>query len=344
MDLFFFILSVLLLLLGVVLLLASIKAPGRPVPEPQPSSEPYRRIYSDPDPPRRQAASAKASLVAAGCLLVLVGGVILFLNCFTTIGPRGVGVQTAVGKIQGDELGPGWHWVDPWNSVTEFDASVQTLKFYTGEKADDGDCITVRLANNTTACVDVTAQWNINHTGDVNGLFLQYKDFTNIHDNLVKRQLGSAMNEVFGGYDPLAVVAASTTANPSPSQAINTKDLQVKVRDALQEDLRDQISVVSVTIPVIHFDADTEARLKSYQAAKADTRIAEQQRATAAQQALAAKELAGQNRSLNDPGVRYQNCLNLIAKLAGQNQLGNLPATFNCATSGAAPNVLLQGK
>jgi regulator of protease activity HflC (stomatin/prohibitin superfamily) len=325
MDLLLFILALALLLLGPVLLLFSLRLPGRAAPEPA----------------RQRMASPRAGAALLGLLAALLGLTMLFLDSFTTIGARGVGVQTAFGKVQGKPLGPGWHWVEPWNNVEEFDASVQTLKFYQVEKDDDGDCITVRLANNTIACVDVTAQWNINHLGDVNGLYLQYKTFDNIHDNLVERQLGSALNEVFGTYDPLAVVAGTNTANPDPSQVVNTKDLQEKVKQALQADLHDQIQIVSVTIPVVHFDADTESRLKAYQQAKADTRIAEQNKLTAQQQALAAKELAAQS-ALKDPGVQYQNCLNLIDKLAREGQLGNLPPTFTCGTAGSAPNILLQ--
>lgn len=341
MDLIFFVLSLALVLLGLGLLLGSLRAPGKPAPQQQDASDLYRRRYHEPEPTR--STSAKAGMVSLGLLLVLFGGVALFLDSFTTIGARGVGVQTAFGKVQGRPLGPGWHWVEPWNSVEEFDASVQTLRFYQAEKEDDGDCITVRLANNTLACVDVTAQWNINHLGDVNGLYLQYKTFENVHDNLVKRQLGSALNEIFGQYDPLAVVAASTATNPSPSQVVNTKDLQEKVKSALQTDLHDQINIVSVTIPVVHFDGDTESRLKAYQQSKADTRIAEQNRQTAHQQALAAGELAAQ-KAVKDPGVQYQNCLNLIDKLAREGQLGNLPPTFTCATGGTTPNLLLQPK
>jgi hypothetical protein len=63
--------------------------------------------------------------------------------------------------------------------------------------------------------------------------------------------------------------------------------------------------------------------------ALAETRIATQNRATAEQKALANKALATQV-SVCDPGVQYQNCLNLIADLAARGQLGQLPPTFNC--------------
>lgn len=270
----------------------------------------------------------------AGCFLALLGGILLIVDSHHTVASRGVAIQTSFGKVRGATLGPGWHWIAPWNDVEEFDASVQTLKYYQDEKNDDGGCITVRLANSNTACVDVTTQWHINHEGDVKDLYLSYKTWDNIHDNLVRRQLGSALNEVFGSYDPLASVDNNGNAT------VNTKQLQDRVRAALQRDLASAIKADSVTIPIVHFDDNTENRLKAFQSAKADTRIAEQQKLTAVQQALANQELARGAAALNDPGVKYQNCLNLIAALAKENQLGSLPQTFSC--SEAATPVLLQ--
>lgn len=285
----------------------------------------------------RQARSARFGGRMIAAALLAMGLLTILLNSYTTVGARSVSVQTAFGKIQGDVLGPGFHWVAPWNNVEEFDASVQTLKFYKAEPQDDGECITVRLANNTLACVDVTAQWNINHAGDIKALYLAYKTFDNIHDNLVKRQLGSALNEVFGRYDPLAAVKSDGAAT------VNTKSLQEGVRTALERDLKGQIHIPSVTIPVVHFDGETEARLKSYQQAIADTRIAEQNVQTANQQALAAGKLAAQT-GLKDPGVQYQNCLNLTADLAQRDQLKNLPPTWNCNDARAASNLLIPAK
>lgn len=287
---------------------------------------------------KRTSSSARPGALALGALLSVLAFCLLFFDSFTTVPARSVAVQTAFGKVQGHPLGSGWHWVAPWNDIEKFDASVQTLKFYQAEKKDNGDCITVRLANNTNACVDVTAQWQINHAGDVNSLYLQYKTFDNIHDNLVLRQLQSALNEVFGTYDPLIAVG---TSQDKPQT--NTKDLQDDVKSALQRDLGTVILIPSVTIPLVHFDQATEDRLKAFQAAKADTQIAEQQKATAQAQADANKILAV-DPSTKDPGVQYQNCLNLIRELGKAGQLPGLPPTFNCNQGGTGDPVLVQTK
>ncbi len=270
----------------------------------------------------------------AGVALVAIWLLVGFVDSTHIVAARGVAVQTRFGKVVGQPLGPGFHWVNPANDVEEFDASVKTLKFFQGEKEDDGNCLTVRLGNSTTACVDVTAQWNINHRGDVNALYLQYKTFNNIHDNLVIRQLQSALNEVFGTYDPLNAIGSGTDR-----PAVTTKTLQDYVKLYLQRDLGSAITVDSVTIPLIHFDGPTEDRLRSFQQALADTRIATQQVQTAQQQAKA-NDALNNDAATGNPGVQYQNCLSLMTSLAKMNQLTNLPQTFTCG--GTTAGTLLQ--
>lgn len=272
-----------------------------------------------------------------GGFLVLIAAVGVLCGATTVVGARQLAVQVLFGKVQGPPLGAGLHWTAPWNTVEKFDASVQTMKYYQDEKDDDGTCLTVRLGNNTPACVDVTVQWNIDYRGDVTDLYLRYKTFDNIHDNLVRRQLGSALNEVFGDYDPLAAIN-STDDVPTAT----TKTLQGGVKSALQSDLGTGITVDDVVIPLVHFDPDTENRLRSFQQAKADTRIAKQNEQTAAAQAAANKALAEQP-ATKDVGVRYQNCLNLIAALGKSGQLGALPPAFTCDQSGGgSPSLLIQ--
>lgn len=259
-----------------------------------------------------------------GVALLCLALVFVFADTTHVVQARGVAVQTRFGKVVGQPLGPGLHWVNPVNDVEEFDASVKTLKFYEAEKNDDGSCLTVRLGNNTQACVDVAAQWNINHLGDVNGLYLQYKTFDNIHDNLVIRQLQSALNEVFGTYDPLNALGAGKDA-----PAVTTKTLQDFVRADLQRDLGSAILVDSVTIPLVHFDNPTEDRLRAFQQALADTRIGAQGVLTAQEQAKA-NDALNNDAATGNPGVQYQNCLTMIQQLAKTGQLQNLPPTFTC--------------
>lgn len=80
--------------------------------------------------------------------------------------------------------------------------------------------------------------------------------------------------------------------------------------------------------------------LNGFAQALADTQIATQQKLTAEQQKLANDFLAAA--SSNDPGVKYQNCLNLVKDLAAKGQLQNLPPTFNCGGPDSTPVIVGQ--
>lgn len=270
-----------------------------------------------------------------GLLAATLGiiALMLFASSATTVPTRSVGVVTSFGRPTGS-LTNGFHLVAPWADVEKFDASVQTLKMDGVGKGDTTPCVTVRLGNQTTACVDTSVQWNIRPDGDVVELYRRYKNFDNIETNLVERQLQHALNVAFDTYDPLAAINGVQSGN-----ALTLDELAANARTALEAGVGNGITVLSLTIPLIHYDADTENRLRSYQQALADTRIAEQRKKTAQQVADANNILSG-SAATKDPGVQYQNCLNLIADLAAKGQLKDLPPTFNCGQAGSTPVIV----
>jgi regulator of protease activity HflC (stomatin/prohibitin superfamily) len=272
------------------------------------------------------------AVVGVGFVAIVLAAGVLFFDSFTIIPTRTVGVEVSFGKPIG-AIPNGWHWVAPWASVEKFDASVQTLNLTTS-KDDAGDPVTVRLGNQTTAQVDVSVQWNIRPDGDVVDLYKQYKSFDNVEHNLVMRQLQHALNNAFSAYDPLRAINGGTDA---PSQ--NIDDLAAKAKSDLQAAVGSGIQIGTLTIPIIHYDPDTENRLRAYQQALADTRIAEQRRKTAEQTKAANDVLAGSAASSN-PGVQYQNCLDLIRDLAAKGQLEHLPPTFSCGSGSQTPVIV----
>jgi hypothetical protein len=79
--------------------------------------------------------------------------------------------------------------------VTEMNGTIQ-IDNHTGEAAT-----TVRLGNNSTAFVDISVRWRIQPAA-ADELFLDYRDFDNVRDNLVTRELRAVLNEVFADFDP----------------------------------------------------------------------------------------------------------------------------------------------
>jgi len=248
--------------------------------------------------------------------LFIIGGLAIFtLNTFTVVPPRNVAVVVEFGKAD-QAVASGPHWVPPWSSIELVDGTVQTQLM----------TVKVRLANQTTADVDAVVQWNVSQEAHANELWQRYRGkddnvIKNIHDNVIWRQTTVALNEVFADYNPLAVLSGG-------KENRSQQDLAAQALGILKSNVDAGIQVDVVAISLIHYDDVTQQKLNGYAQALADTQIATQQKLTAEQQKLANDKLATQ--SSNDPGVKYQNCLNFLKDLAAKGQLGGLPVTFNC--------------
>jgi regulator of protease activity HflC (stomatin/prohibitin superfamily) len=263
---------------------------------------------------------------------LILGAVTLFLDSYTVVPARNVGVVNTFGKAD-RALENGWHWVKPWSSIETVDATVQNIN-------KDGDhCVTVRLANQTTACVDLTLQWNIDQHANANELWQRYRGTNddvvgNVGRNVVERELHRALNVAFEKYNPLSVLTGDGTPK------ISTADLASAAIADMRATVDKGIVIDTMLISVVHYDDVTQQKLNGYAQALADTQIATQQKLTAEQQRLANEKLAVG--SSNDAGVKYQNCLNLIKDLAAKGQLQNLPPTFNCGDGSSTPVIVGQ--
>jgi regulator of protease activity HflC (stomatin/prohibitin superfamily) len=111
---------------------------------------------------------------------------VLILGSTTIVSTRNIGVVTTFGRPSGT-LSNGLHAKAPWKSVTEMNGTIQ-IDNHTGEAAT-----TVRLGNNSTAFVDNSVRWRIQPAA-ADELFLDYRDFENVRDNLVTRELRAALN------------------------------------------------------------------------------------------------------------------------------------------------------
>lgn len=83
----------------------------------------------------RKRKDALPALGVLGISLVL-GGIIMFLDSFTTIPPRNEGIVNTLGRTEGS-IGPGWHRVKPWSSIETVDATVQNINLNADLAAKD---------------------------------------------------------------------------------------------------------------------------------------------------------------------------------------------------------------
>lgn len=261
----------------------------------------------------------------AALAVVALGLFTIVWDSFTIVPARNVGIVNTLGKAE-EALDNGFHWVKPWSSVETVDATVQNINRDAAAK----NCVTVRLANQTTACVDVTLQWNIDQNANANELWQRYRGTNddvvgNVGHNVVERELQRALNRTFESYNPLAILQTGQ----APTK---TDDLAAAALKEMKAHVDKGIIVDTLLIAVTHFDDTTQGKLNAFAQALADTQVATQKKLTN-EQIKAANDLLV-SASSNDPGVKYQNCITLVKDLAAMGQLQNLPTTFNCNENG----------
>jgi len=261
----------------------------------------------------------------AGVIAVGVGVPSVFalvMCCLTMVDTKKVGVITAFGRPTGT-LPNGVHVVAPWSVVTELDGAIQT-DTHAGD-GKDGGCTTVRLQGQATACVDNSVRWRIRLEA-ADALFRDYRDFDRIRDSLVTRELRAALNDVFSTFDPLAGITAPT-AGPKGS---GLDGLGEAVTTKLRARIGTQVEVLNTIIPLVRYDGGTEERIRAFQVALADTRIAVQREETARAEARANAALAAS--VTNNTGVLVSKCLDEVreARKAGY----GLPAGYSCWPGG----------
>lgn len=232
----------------------------------------------------------KAIWAGSCAALIAVGVLSLIGSMATVVSTRNVGIVTTFGRPNG-ELSNGFHMTAPWQNVTEMDGAIQLQKFE-GDKS-----MQVRLGNNSTAQSNVTIQWRLDPAA-APSLFMDYRTFEGIRENLVDKELGVAMNAEFAKFDPLA----PGNADGAPLVAISKK-----VQDDVQQAVGNRIEIQRVFVPLIAYDQPTQDRINALNVEKANTRVAEQAKQTAQAQADANKILASSVN--NDPNVITANCV-----------------------------------
>ena len=260
------------------------------------------------------------------------------LMSFTSVPTRNIGIVTTFGRPNDATLENGLHLKAPWEDVVMFDASVQTDKFTGNEDKDElkttHTCTTVRIGNQSTACVDNSVRWQIvKEQGDE--LFQDYKEFESVRDSLVTRQLITALNEAFAAYDPLN----NLDENGRP-KVDTLSTIANRVKTSLTNKIGTQVIIHDVNIPLINFDATTQDKINAFQAEVANTRIAKQKQATADAEAIANGKLAAS--VSKDPNVLVSKCLDTFNQMVKQEQ--PVPAAFSCWPGSNSAVVIPQSK
>lgn len=317
---------------------------------------------TEPEPYYTEAQKQTRFGIAVGAVVVALLAVgFMFAASYNPVGTKNEGIVTSFGATAG-HLSNGFHLTWPWQKVHQMDAAVQTDNHTGGncttaattdpnsgeavgetacQPAKGGGCINARIANQQTGCADVTIQWRIKTDKKVpETLYKDYRSFEHVRDALVTRQLTRSVNEALATYNPLDAIVTGSEAKKGKTQKVETLvSLSERIKGKLVAAVGDRIEVVSVLMPIVKFDTDTQARINQLQQQVALTRIAGQAQQTAIKQATANNSLA---KSVNNsPNVLVARCLDLLDVMVKAGQ--PVPAGFSCWPGGSGVGVLVQG-
>ncbi len=257
-----------------------------------------------------------------GWLVLAASALTLVFNVYAIVPTRNIGVTIAFGKPTGT-LGNGFHLVAPWESVEEYDATIQTL-LMSGTDPET-PTLWVRIANGAMAQMEVSVDWQIDPKADIQQLHLDWRNFSAIQERVIKPRLSDAMNKAFENYDPLIAF------KQSGGQPTSLSTMEGQVRERLQSLVPAGIVIKRLAIPLPIFPAQVQEALNNMQKELAATQIAIQQKATALEQKAALDIL---NSTKMTPEAFQQQCLIVTERLAQQGK--GLPPAWTCAGSSNA--------
>lgn len=254
------------------------------------------------------------------CLLVL-GLLVLLFSGIRSVPVKSVGVVTSFGNVEGD-LTPGFHWELPYKTANILPETIQTTTF------NGKHCLNVRIGGQQNACLDATIQWQVKDSAAPQ-LFNNYDTSgTNVLHTIstavVIREFESVVNQTLGDYNPIADVAQNAQTGNSQFSTFGPL-----VQHTMRQDIGNQINVIRVIMPILHYDSSTQARLNTIQATYAEAAIATEQ--IKVNQAQAQANAAIQNNV--SANVLVQECLSIVQSAAKTNYA--LPAGFSCFGSGS---------
>jgi len=276
----------------------------------------------------QQAAEARAARwIARACILgVLIGLAFLVPTSLVVVPTRNVAVTDAFGRPTSTlNNGPSLTW--PWETVTVYDATVQTLDM-SGDGSDGKPAQQVRIMNGTaTATMHVTVEWRIDPEADIQGLHKDWRNFESIEGRVVKPRLSASLNTVFETYDPL-VALRETEGKP-----VSLGSMENKVKEHLQASMPVGIFIRTVMLPFVQYPPQVQGALDNMQKELAATQVAIQQKKTALEQKQAIETLASAKMT---PEAFMQQCLIVTERLAAAGHQISLAWTCVPGSSGLA--------
>lgn len=223
---------------------------------------------------RNSAADSDGLSVLTGgvTLGAIVAGAMLAVASMNSVPIRNVGIVTSWNKPTGDTTGAGFHVTAPWKNIEDWDASRQAYDHR-------GDCVNVRIATLSNACVEVLIEWQVRPERAPEQWAAYKKDFTLFVGRRIDPAITLAMNETFGAYNPLSNIDAGTGNLNVP-----TGPLADQVKTSLTARLGEDVEVLTVVITRVNHDEKTQGTIDAYQQAINRSRVLDQEKLNAEKQ------------------------------------------------------------
>ena len=251
--------------------------------------------------------SKSSGPIFGGIAAILTAAVVLGLGSWTIVPTKTVGIPVTFGVV-GQPMPNGFNWKAPWTDVELMDMTVQSLDASEDNPtvAKDVDDMDVYVHNNVRWALKEEATDDVfNDTKNIDGDNMKV-----IADKFIQPAHRAVVQDVMATYNPLD--------DEKPSNA----EVSKAIKDGLTERIGDRFEISAVDVTFIDTTQATKDRINMLNAERANTRIAEQKKETATNEAAANKILAESVSS--DPNVLVRECLRLI------DESKPLPAGFQC--------------
>lgn len=245
--------------------------------------------------------------VIGGIAGLVVSAILIAFATVTVVPTKTVGIPVTFGVV-GQPMPNGLNLKAPWTDVELMDMTVQSLDASEDNPtvAKDVDDMDVFVHNNVRWALKEEATDDVfNDTKNIDG-----DNMKAIADKFIQPTHRAVIQDVMSTYNPLD---DNKPGNAEVSKAI---------MDEMQKRLGLRFEITAVDVTFIDTTQATKDRINMLNAERANTRIAEQKKETAANEAAANKILAESVSS--DPNVLVRECLRLIEE--GK----PTPAGFQC--------------
>lgn len=263
--------------------------------------------YRDNGFGRRPEARSVMIPVAVALTAFLLGISGIAFATIDHVPARNKGIVASYSKPTGRVTGPGLHVHAPWETIEDWDGTRQAFDRRTNNDCRLGDQKTagvkVRIANLSDACVEAQVEWK-SRDGRAPEQWASYrKDFNRFVDKRVTPAFTEAFNLAFSAHDPLVNIDAKDGKLNVPLAPFAKATQQ-----AIQDQVGNDVEVLSVIVTRINYDPKTQAQIDQYQQAILKGRVLEKEKKNA--------ELAKAVTETNAKVDKVTRCLELAKELS----------------------------